>query len=220
MDSLTQFWDMIIHLDQHLKVVIQEYGQLAYGLLFLLVFVETGIVIFPFLPGGDTLLFTAGLLADGGGLSLGYLMILFPTAALCGDLTNYTIGRFIGPRLFKNPKSKMLNPKNLDKTHAFMEKYGPKAIIIARFVPIVRTMCPFVAGMGYMTFGRFIKYSVIGAIVWTVVCVGAGYFFGRMIPPGKFAYAIFGIVAVSLIPIAIEYLRHRRNAKREAATAE
>jgi membrane-associated protein len=219
MDWLAQFWDTIIHLDQHLKVVIQDYGSLTYGLLFLIVFLETGIVIFPFLPG-DTLLFTAGLLADDGGLNLGYLMILFPTAALCGDLTNYTIGKFIGPRLFKNPKSRMLNPKNLEKTHAFMEKYGPKAIIIARFVPIVRTMCPFVAGMGYMTFGKFFRYSVIGAIVWTVVCVGAGYLFGRMIPSGNFAYAILGIIAVTLIPIAIEYLRHRRNAKREAAATE
>lgn len=219
MDWLAQFWDVILHLDQHLKEVIQNYGSLTYGLLFLIVFLETGIVIFPFLPG-DTLLFTAGLLADDGGLSVGVLMILFPCAALCGDLTNYTIGKFIGPRLFRNPKSKMLNPKNLEKTHAFMEKHGPKAIIIARFVPIIRTMCPFVAGMGYMTFGRFIQYSVVGAIVWTVVCVGAGYWFGKMIPPGNFAYAILGIVVVTLLPIFIEYIRHRKNAKREKAPSK
>ncbi len=220
MEFFAEFWHQIVHLDKTLAELIGQTGNWVYGVLFGIVFLETGFVIFPFLPG-DSLLFTAGVLSHEGGLNVGILMILFPCAALCGDVTNYTIGKWLGPRLFKNPNSRLMNPKNLEKTHAFMEKYGPKAIIIARFVPLIRTMCPFVAGMGYMTFGRFIRFSVIGAIVWTVVCVGAGYLFGQIpIVRQNFAVAILGIILVTIIPIAFEIVRHRRKAARSALTSE
>ena len=220
MEWLGEFWNQIIHLDKTLSDIIAQTGYWVYAVLFGIVFLETGFVIFPFLPG-DSLLFTAGVLSHEGGLNVGILMALFPCAALCGDVTNYTIGKWVGPRIFRNPNSRILNPKNLDKTHAFMEKYGPKAIIIARFVPLIRTMCPFVAGMGYMTFGRFIRYSVIGALVWTVVCVGAGYLFGQIpIVRQNFAVAILGIILVTIIPIAVEFIRHRKIAKREALAGE
>jgi membrane-associated protein len=214
--------DFFIHLDDHLGRLIEQYGPWTYGILFLIVFCETGLVVTPFLPG-DTLLFAAGIFAheDNGGLNLWLLYLVFIGAALCGDNVNYQIGRLFGQKLFRNPKSKIFKKENLEKTHAFFERHGPKTIILARFVPIVRTFAPFVAGMGTMSFGRFIGYSIAGAIFWVLVCVTAGYLFGN-IPAIKenFALAVVGLVAVSLIPVIVEAMRHRARKKRRATEFE
>lgn len=207
--------DFFLHLDDHLAGLINQYGAWTYGILFLTVFCETGLVVMPFLPG-DTLLFAAGIFAhdDNGGLNIWLLYLIFIAAALCGDNVNYQIGRLLGKRLFKNPNSRIFKKENLDKTHAFMERYGPKAIILARFVPIVRTFAPFAAGMGTMTFRRFIGYSVAGAVLWVGVCVTAGFLFGQIqVVKDNFAIAILGIIAVTLLPVAFEFWRHRRQAK-------
>jgi membrane-associated protein len=215
MEFLSWAWDFFIHLDKHLDRLIQEHGTAAYLIIFAIVFVETGIVIMPFLPG-DTLLFAAGYLASRGSLNLYAVLAIIPVAALCGDITNYTIGKSLGARLFRSETSRIFNRKHLDKTHDFFERYGAKTIILARFVPIVRTCAPFVAGMGAMTFPKFIRYCIAGALLWTGVCVLAGFFFGR-IPAVRdnFHVAILGLIAVTLLPVFIEFLRHRRQAKRE-----
>ncbi len=209
--------DVFLHLDDHLGRLIEQYGPWTYGILFLIVFCETGLVVTPFLPG-DTLLFAAGIFAhdDNGGLNLWILYLVFMSGALAGDNVNYQIGRLLGRRLFRNPKSRFFKQENLAKTHAFMERHGPKAIILARFVPIVRTFCPFVAGMGTMTYRKFIYYSVLGALLWVLVCVTAGYQFGKL-PAVKenFALAVLGIVAVTLVPIFFEWWRHRKRSKAE-----
>lgn len=214
--------DFFIHLDDHLGRLINQYGPWTYGILFLIVFCETGLVVTPFLPG-DTLLFAAGIFAheDNGGLNIYLLYLVFVVAALTGDNVNYQLGRLFGQKLFRNPNSKIFKRENLEKTHAFMERHGPKAIILARFVPIVRTFTPFVAGMGVMTFSRFIGYSLAGAIFWVLVCVTAGYLFGN-IPAVKenFAIAVLGLVAVSVIPIVIEVWRHKSKSKNGKLEAE
>jgi membrane-associated protein len=198
--------------------MIAQHGTGIYTLLFLIVFAETGLVFLPFLPG-DSLLFTAGTFTAGAGskLSLPLLYLLFFSAALIGDNVNYTVGKFLGARLFSNPNSKLFPRKNLDKTHAFFEKHGGKAIILARFVPIVRTFMPFVAGMGSMTYPRFLTFSVAGAVLWVGVCVTAGHLFGN-IPFVKkhFEAVVLGIVLVSVVPVLFEVLNHRRAARAEA----
>lgn len=214
--------DFFLHLDEQLGGLINQYGTWIYLILFLTVFCETGLVVTPFLPG-DTLLFAAGIFAheDNGGLNLWLLYLIFMAGALAGDNVNYQIGRLLGKRLFKNPKSRIFKQENLEKTHAFMERYGPKAIILARFVPIVRTFCPFAAGMGTMTYRKFLYYSVLGAFLWVIVCVTAGYQFGRIqYVKDNFAVAILAIVAVTLLPILFEWWRHRRRARREADASE
>jgi membrane-associated protein len=211
--------DLFLHLDKHMGRLIEQYGPWTYGILFLIVFLETGFVVTPFLPG-DSLLFAAGIFAygDTGRLNLWLLYLIFFSAALAGDNVNYQVGRLLGRKLFRNPKSKFFKRENLDKTHTFMERYGPKAIILARFVPIVRTFTPFVAGMGAMTFSRFIGYSVLGAVLWVGVCVTAGYWFGQIpVVRENFTIAILAIVTVTVIPIVVEALRHRARAKAGAA---
>ena len=204
--------DFFLHLDDHLGRLIEQYGPWVYLILFVVVFCETGLVVTPFLPG-DTLLFAAGIFAhpDNGGLSLWLLYLVFAVAALCGDNVNYQVGRLLGRKLFNKPNSRFFKRENLDKTHEFLERHGPKAIILARFVPIVRTFMPFVAGMGTMTFARFIGYSIAGALLWVLVCVTAGYLFGNIpVVKDNFAVAVMGLVAVSLLPIVFEWVRHRR----------
>ena len=208
--------DFFLHLDDHLGRLIEQYGPWIYLILFLVVFCETGLVVTPFLPG-DTLLFAAGIFAheDNGGLSIWLLYLVFAGAALCGDNVNYQVGRLLGRKLFNKPNSRFFKRENLDKTHEFLERHGPKAIILARFVPIVRTFMPFVAGMGTMTFARFIGYSVAGALLWVLVCVTAGYLFGNIpVVKENFAIAVLGLVAVSLLPIAFEWIRHRRKVRK------
>ena len=206
--------DFFLHLDTHLTQFVASYGAWVYGLLFVIVFAETGLVVTPFLPG-DSLLFAAGALAAAGGLDIRLLLVVLTIAAIFGDAVNYAIGRAVGPRVFRAQDRstfwhKALNREHLDRTHAFFEKYGGKAVILGRFVPIVRTFVPFVAGAGAMTYSRFAAYNVVGGILWVAICALAGYGFGNVpIVKKNFSLVALGIVAVSLIPIVIEMLRTR-----------
>jgi membrane-associated protein len=214
MDLIHWFVDFFLHLDQHLAEVIQRYGTSTYALLFLIVFLETGLVVTPLLPG-DSLLFAAGSFAGLGVLRLWPLFLLLCAAAILGDTVNYAIGARLGPRVFHYPKSRFFNPDHLKKTHAFYEKYGGKTIIIARFVPIVRTFAPFVAGIGEMSYAHFLGYNVIGGVLWVSVCLFSGYFFGNLpFVKQNFSVVVLAIVFISLLPAVIEYVRHRAQAKR------
>lgn len=211
MEFLSSAVDFFLHIDKHLAELIAQYGTGIYGILFVVIFCETGLVVTPFLPG-DSLLFAGGVLAKTTPqLDVWILSAVILTAAFLGDNVNYFIGKTFGEKLFRNEKSKVFKRENLEKTHAFFEKYGGKTIIIARFVPIVRTFAPFVAGMGSMTYRRFIGYSICASLIWVVVCVGAGYMFGS-IPAVRdnFSIALLGMIGVSLVPAVIEYVRHRR----------
>ncbi|HEX8980908.1 MAG TPA: DedA family protein [Parasulfuritortus sp.] len=213
---LAQLIDLVLHLDVHLAAFVAEHGAWVYGLLFLIIFMETGLVVTPFLPG-DSLLFVAGTVAAAGGMELPWVMATLIVAALCGDNLNYWIGRLLGPRLFKGEDSRWLKRENLDRTHAFMERHGPKAIIIARFVPIVRTFVPFVCGIGRLTYLRFLGFSLVGALLWVCLLVPAGFFFGNLaVVKNNLTAVILLIVLLSLLPGLLEYLRHRRQAGRGA----
>ena len=196
--------DFILHIDRHLAELSLQYGVWIYVILFLIVFCETGLVVTPFLPG-DSLLFAAGGIAAVGGMNIHLMAALLIAAAVLGDAANFTIGKYFGARLFSNPDSKIFHQSHLAKTHAFYEKYGGKTIILARFVPIVRTFAPFVAGMGDMHYGRFIRYNIIGALVWVGLLTYAGYFFGEL-PAVKnnFGLVVIGIIVVSVLPMAVE----------------
>ena len=216
MDLVYWFVDFFLHHDKHLAEVIQAYGAWTYALLFTIVFLETGLVVTPLLPG-DSLLFAAGTFAALGALDVSLLFVLLSVAAILGDTLNYAIGHYLGPKVFHYPKSRFFNPEHLRKTHHFYEKYGGKTIIIARFVPIVRTFAPFVAGIGAMSYGRFLAYNVIGGILWVAVCLFAGYFFGNLpFVKENFSLVIVAIVLLSILPAVVEYLRHRREARRAA----
>ena len=206
--------DLFLHVDQHLTAFVAEHGKLVYGLLFAIIFAETGLVVTPFLPG-DSLLFAAGAIAATGGLNVWALMLLLWVASVLGDAVNYAVGHYIGPRVFRpegrtGRLEKLLNPKHLERTHEFFEKYGGKAVVLARFVPIVRTFIPFVAGAGSMTYGTVAFYNVTGGALWVLVCVGAGYLFGNIgVVKENFELVILGIIGVSILPMVIEFLRHR-----------
>ena len=201
---LASLIDFILHIDQHLIELTQTYGLWIYAILFLIVFCETGLVVTPFLPG-DSLLFAAGAVAALGGLNVHMAAALLLAAAVIGDAANFAIGKYFGEKLFAKPDSRVFKREYLDKTHAFYEKYGGKTIILARFVPIVRTFAPFVAGMGDMHYGRFIRYNIIGALVWVGLLTYAGYFFGEL-PAVKnnFGLVVIGIIVVSVLPMAVE----------------
>jgi membrane-associated protein len=217
MDLIHWFVDFLLHLDRHLAEVIQQYGVHTYTLLFLIVFLETGLVVTPLLPG-DSLLFAAGSFAGLGALSLWPLFFLLSAAAILGDTVNYAIGAYLGPRVFHFPKSRFFNPEHLRKTHDFYERYGGKTIIIARFVPIIRTFAPFVAGIGAMSYARFLAYNVAGGVLWVAACVFAGYFFGNLpFVKQNFSLVILAIIVISLLPAGVEYLRHRLAARRQAS---
>jgi membrane-associated protein len=203
--------DWVLHLDDKLKVLVADYGAWTYAILFLIVFCETGLVVTPFLPG-DSLLFAAGTLAAAGSLNVIALMVILMAAAIIGDTVNYQIGATVGRRLVRDGRtSRWLKPEHLDRTHQFFEKYGGKTIVIARFVPIVRTFAPFVAGMGAMTYARFLAYNVIGAVMWVIIAVLAGVWFGSQeFVKNNFELVILAIVAISLIPALIELIRIRR----------
>ena len=201
---LASLIDFILHIDQHLIELTQTYGLWIYAILFLIVFCETGLVVTPFLPG-DSLLFAAGAVAALGGMNVHIAAALLLAAAVIGDAVNFAIGKYFGEKLFAKPDSRVFKREYLAKTHAFYEKYGGKTIILARFVPIVRTFAPFVAGMGDMHYGRFIRYNIIGALVWVGLLTYAGYFFGEL-PAVKnnFGLVVIGIIAVSVLPMAVE----------------
>lgn len=201
---LASLIDFILHIDQHLIELAQTYGLWIYAILFLIVFCETGLVVTPFLPG-DSLLFAAGAVAALGGMNVHMAAALLLAAAVIGDAANFAIGKYFGEKLFAKPDSRVFKREYLDKTHAFYEKYGGKTIILARFVPIVRTFAPFVAGMGDMHYGRFIRYNIIGALMWVGLLTYAGYFFGELpVVKNNFGLVVIGIIAVSVLPIAVE----------------
>jgi membrane-associated protein len=217
-DTLLQFmkflFEFIIHIDVHLSEIIQSYGVWTYLILFLIIFCETGLVVTPILPG-DSLLFAAGTFAARGDFNVMWLFIILSIAAVLGDTVNYWIGSFVGPKIFHKEHVRFLNKEYLDRTHQFFEKYGGKTIIIARFVPIIRTFAPFVAGIGSMTYWHFISYNVIGGIVWIAAFVFAGYYFGNItIVKNNFTIVIFAIIIISILPGVIEFIRqHRMNKK-------
>jgi membrane-associated protein len=206
MEFLRQFVDYFLHLDQHLTALTAQYGTATYLILFAIVFAETGLVVTPFLPG-DSLLFAAGAIAALGSLDPWILTFLLIIAAILGDTVNYAVGKWVGPRAFSG-EIRWLRKDYLDRTHAFFERHGGKTIILARFVPIVRTFAPFVAGMGTMSYRQFLAYNVIGAVVWVTLFVWVGYFFGNL-PQVKhnFTLVILGIIALSVMPIAFEFLK-------------
>ncbi len=210
MELLHQFLDLFLHLDTHLDNVVRDYGVWTYLLLFVIVFCETGLVVTPVLPG-DSLLFAAGAIASLGSLNVALLFGLLSAAAILGDTVNYGVGKFLGPRVLRRENSRILKKEYLDRTHAFFEKYGGKTIIIARFVPIVRTFAPFVAGIGSMTYPKFVAYNIIGGLLWVAICLFAGYFFGQLpLVKKNFSLVVVGIVFVSILPGLVEYVRHRR----------
>ena len=217
MDLLTLIVDFILHVDVHLQELMNNYGLWVYGILFLIIFSETGLVVTPFLPG-DSLLFAAGALTVGSAMDVNVLALLLIVAAVLGNITNYTIGHFFGAKLFNNPHSKIFRRDYLDKTHAFFDKHGGKTIIITRFLPIVRTFAPFVAGMGAMTYKRFMAFNIVGGILWVCSFVYAGYLFGNMpIVRQNFTLLVMGIIVFSILPIVIETVRHRLKRSAEAA---
>lgn len=207
--------DLVLHLDQHLNSLIDSLGPWAYLILFAVIFCETGLVLTPFLPG-DSLLFAVGAIAaSGDSLNLGLVIFLLTTAAIVGDNVNYWIGHWVGPKIFRKEDVRFLNKKHLDRTHEFYERYGGKTIIMARFVPIVRTFAPFVAGIGRMTYLRFLAYDVPGGILWISSLSLAGYFFGNIeIVRKNFTLVILAIIGISILPAVVEYLRERRRRRR------
>jgi membrane-associated protein len=212
--------DLFLHLDVHLAEFVARYGVWVYGLLFAIIFAETGLVVTPFLPG-DSLLFAAGALAATGAFDVRLLFLLLAFAAVLGNTVNYAIGSFAGPRIFRAEDTagtwhRLLNRQHLDRAHAFFEKYGGMAVVLTRFVPIIRTFVPFVAGAGAMRYGTFALYNLLGGVLWVGVCVGAGYLFGN-IPAVKnnFSLVALGIVAISLLPMLFEWLKHRKKGRRD-----
>jgi membrane-associated protein len=210
MDLLPRLIDLFLHLDQHLGQLISQYGTWTHLILFLIVFCETGLVVTPFLPG-DSLLFAAGTFAALGALDLWLVVLLLVVAAIAGDTVNYWVGAYIGPRAFRGD-IRFLRKEYLDRTHAFYEKHGGKTIIMARFIPIIRTFAPFVAGVGAMSYPKFITYNVVGALLWVGLFVLGGYFFGNIsVVRENFTLVILAIIGISVLPIVIEALRARRS---------
>lgn len=208
MEFLTHFLDFVLHLDRHLVLLIAQYGYWVYGILFLIIFCETGLVVTPFLPG-DSLLFVVGALAATGALDLQWVIVLLMAAAFLGDNANYWIGRFVGPKVF-NKNSRWLNRAHLAKTEAFYEKHGGKTVLLARFLPILRTFAPLVAGLGRMIYSRFVLFSIAGAILWINSLVLAGYFFGNIpMIKNNLTAVVLGIVVLSLLPGLVHYVRGR-----------
>ena len=208
--------DLVLHADVLLLDLVKTYGAWVYAVLFAIVFAETGLVVTPILPG-DSLLFAAGALAASGALDVRVLLVLLVVAAVAGDAVNYSIGRAVGTRIIRRAEvdprwRRWINPAHVAKAHEFFERHGGKAIVLARFMPIVRTFVPFVAGAAEMTYPSFAFYNVAGGVAWVVICVGAGYVFGNVpVVKENFTLVALGIVAVSLLPMVIEYLRHRRS---------
>jgi membrane-associated protein len=212
-EIVATLWDLAVHLDRHLAAFVAQHGAWVYALLFVIVFCETGLVVTPFLPG-DSLLFVAGTLAAAGGMDITALMAVLVAAALCGDNVNYWVGRFVGPRVFHYQESRWFNPRHLARTHEFYERHGGKTIILARFVPIVRTYAPFVAGIGAMPYLRYLGFCVVAALVWVLSLCLAGFYFGS-VPAVKenLTVVILAIVAISVSPGIVAWLRTRRQVR-------
>jgi membrane-associated protein len=212
---VTQLIEVFLHLDVYLNVVIQQYGAWTYLLLFVVVFLETGVVVTPFLPG-DSLLFAAGAFAAAGSLEVGWVFGLLFVAAVLGDTVNYRIGYSVGPRAFHS-QNRFFKREHLDRTHQFYERHGGKTIVIARFIPIIRTFAPFVAGIGRMSYGQFVVYNIGGGLLWTVLFVFGGYYFGNLqVVKRHFTLVILAIIIISVLPAVLEFLRNYRRKARSA----
>jgi len=210
MDWLHYLIDILLHIDKHLANIISEYGTLTYAILFMVIFIETGFVVMPFLPG-DSLLFAAGAFLAMDAFNLPILLGVLAFAAVLGDTVNYWIGRSVGQRAYT---LSWVNREHLDRAQAFYDTYGGKTIVLARFVPIVRTFAPFVAGIGRMPYSYFILYNIVGGVAWVLICVFAGYFFGNIpVVKQNFELVILGIVAISILPIILEVLKARKQAQ-------
>ena len=210
MEYLASFIDIILPLDKHLAVLVQQYGQWIYAILFVIIFSETGFVVTPFLPG-DSLLFVAGALAALGGMDIVVLLAVLSVAAVLGNMVNYQIGRFLGPRVFQWEQSRFFNKAALEKTHAFYERHGGKTLVISRFLPLFRTFAPFVAGIGAMSYARFTLFNLVGGLGWVGSLTLAGYWFGNLPWIQKnLSLVIVAIIAVSLVPVVVGWLQHRR----------
>jgi membrane-associated protein len=215
MELIRQAIDFILHIDRYLTQITSEYGYLTYGILFLIIFAETGLVVTPFLPG-DSLLFAVGAIAALGSIDIYLIIILLTIAAILGDTVNYWVGYFLKDRVLGGDKIKFINKKHIEKTHEFYEKYGGKTIIIGRFIPIVRTFAPFVAGIGSMDYKKFITYNVVGGILWIFLFTIAGYFFGNLpVIKRNFTFVIFGIIFISILPTVIEYFRSKNSGENQ-----
>ncbi|MGH7731682.1 MAG: DedA family protein [Candidatus Eiseniibacteriota bacterium] len=210
MEFISQMVDFVVHIDHHLDQIIQTYGAWTYLVLFVIVFCETGLVITPFLPG-DSLLFAVGAFAARGSLDLTTSLVLLGAAGILGDSVNYGIGARVGPAVFHRKESRLFDPAHLERAHRFYEKYGGKTIVLARFLPILRTFAPFVAGIGRMSYAKFLAYNVIGAAAWVGLFVLAGFFFGNIpFVRDNFSLVILAIIALSVVPVVSELVRHRR----------
>lgn len=219
MDFIKTFIDYFLHLDDNLKIILENYGTWTYAILFLIIFVETGLVIMPFLPG-DSLLFVAGSFAALGNFNIGLLILLLVIAAVLGDNTNYFVGKYLGNHAikWKFRGKPLVNPKYIEKTEKFYEKYGVKTIILARFVPIVRTFAPFVAGVGEMKYSRFLPFDILGGILWVGIATLAGYWFGQMdVVKENFELVVIGIIFISILPIIIEVFRNKMKSDTSSA---
>jgi len=220
MEYIYWFIDFFMHLDKHLDMIVQSFGSWTYVILFLIIFCETGLVVTPILPG-DSMLFAAGAIASLGSIDVWWLAIILMVAAILGDTVNYWIGHKIGPKVFHSEKSRFLNKDHLRKTHEFYEKHGGITIIIARFMPIIRTFAPFVAGIGAMTYSRFIFYNIIGGVSWVALFVFGGYHFGNIpVVKRNFTIVIFIIVFISILPGIIAYMRAKYFRKETVPPAE
>ncbi|HKQ89085.1 MAG TPA: DedA family protein [Blastocatellia bacterium] len=213
MEFIKEFIDVILHLDAHLVELVSRYGTFSYAILFAIIFCETGLVVTPFLPG-DSLLFAVGALSAKDAFNVYTVSFLLMLAAILGDSTNYWIGYFVGPKVFRSESSRWFNRAHLDRTNAFYEKYGVKTVVIARFMPIVRTFAPFVAGIGRMYYPRFLLFSVLGSILWIGIFVAAGYVFGNFeVVKRNFTLVVLAIIFISILPALIEAMRARRERK-------
>ena len=203
--------DFILHIGDHLQELVKNYGNWIYAILFAIVFCETGLVVLPFLPG-DSMLFAAGTIAAVGDMNIFVLIGLLIVAAILGDFVNFEIGKHFGQKLFSNPNSKIFKQSYLQKTHDYYEKYGGRTIIIARFIPIVRTFAPFVGGMGNMNYAQFARYNIVGAVLWVVSFTTLGYFFGQLpFVKEHFSWIMIAIIVFSVVPMIVEIIRHRKD---------
>lgn len=209
MELLKDIIDIILHIDVHLNQIISDYGSWTYAILFTIIFCETGLVVMPFLPG-DSLLFAAGAFAATGSLNVMWLFVLLSIAAIVGNIVNYSIGHYVGPTIMQKKNIRFLNKEYLERTHKFYEKYGVATIIIARFIPIIRTFAPFVAGIGFMSYGRFMLFNIVAGIAWVGIFIIGGYYFGNL-PTVKdhFTLVIVAIIVISVLPAVFEFLKHK-----------
>jgi membrane-associated protein len=220
MELISGFVDFILHLDVHLDQILRDFGPWCYLLFFAIIFAETGLVVTPILPG-DSLLFALGTFAARGSLNVALVFVLLATAAVLGDSANYMIGKYFGALILKREGAWFLKKEHIERTHRFYEKYGPKTIVLARFVPIIRTIAPFVAGLGKMSYARFLTYNVVGGILWIALFVFGGYFFGNIpVVKENFTIVIFAIIILSILPAAIEFVRETRRKSHERGPEE